>query len=125
MVTMSSSEVALHNLKHAPKVKAPPEADKRAEKVLQNEMVRLLDQRGIFHSRARTDKSTTTRVGLFDFTIYLRGGRYMAVEAKVKGGRLSDSQTALFEEFHQKTGERVKIIWSLQEFKQLLDESPV
>lgn len=118
---MSSSEVALHNLNHAPKVKAPPEADKRAEKVLQNEMVRLLDQRGLFFVRSRMDKATSTRVGMPDFFIFSKLD-YLAVEAKVFGGRLSDSQKALFSEFRGLTGKQVFIVWSLPEFQRLLDD---
>jgi len=97
-------------------------ADTSAETALQKNMVQLLDQRGIFFSRARMDKKTSVRVGMFDFTIYLPNGKYLAVEAKVSGGRLSYFQRKLFTEFWEKTGHVVHIIINLETFRQLLDE---
>ncbi len=97
-------------------------ADHRREEALQKDMVHLLDQRGIFFNRARMDKKTTVRVGMFDFTVYLPTGRFLAVEVKVAGGKLSLFQEKLFTEFWQKTGQVVHIVTSLESFRQLLDE---
>lgn len=91
------------------------------ERVFQTHMVQLLDQRGLFFSRARMDKKTTTRVGMFDFTVYLPNGRYLAVEAKVDGGALSGAQQELFTEFWTKTGQVVHIVLNLEQFRALLD----
>jgi len=60
---------------------------------------------------------------MFDFTVYLPGGNYLAVEAKVKGGKLSPEQSRVFGEFAGKTAHPVHIVWSLEEFRNLLDES--
>lgn len=97
-------------------------ADSRAEKELQTDCVKLLDQRGIFFTRARMDKRTSVRVGMFDFTIYLPNGKYLAVEVKVADGRLSIFQRKLFQEFWDKTGQVVHIVLNLEQFRQLLDE---
>jgi hypothetical protein len=97
-------------------------ADARHEDELQRDIVRLLDQRGLFFSRARMDKKTTVRVGMFDFTIYLPTGKFLAVEVKVKDGKLSMFQQKLFTEFWEKTGQVVHIIMSLEQMRILLNE---
>lgn len=94
---------------------------RKAENILQVQIARLLDQRGIFFSRARMDKRTTVRVGMFDFTIYLPTGKYLAVEVKAPGGTLSQFQEKVFAEFWSKTGQVVHIVFNLEAFRQLLD----
>lgn len=94
----------------------------RTEKQLQEDMIKLLDQRGIFFNRSRMDKRTTCRVGMFDFTIFLPNEKYLAVEAKVAGGALSLFQRKVFTEFWEKTGRVVHIVMDLDSFRKLLDE---
>lgn len=94
----------------------------RLEETLQKDMMRLLDQRGIFFNRARMDKKTTVRVGMFDFTVYLPSGKFLAVEAKAPGGGLSIFQRKLFTEFWEKTGQVVHIVQDLAGFQKLLDD---
>lgn len=92
------------------------------EKQLQSQMCQLMDQRGIFFSRSRMDKKTTIRKGMFDFTVYLPGGKFLAVETKAPNGHLSIFQQKIIKEFQDKTGEQVHIVMDLARFRQLLDE---
>jgi len=104
-----------------PEVRAGKD-QRRQEDELQKHMASLLDQRGIFFSRARMDKKTTVRVGMFDFTIYLPSGRFLAVEAKAPGGSLSIFQRKVFTEFWEKTGQVVHIVSDFEAFRQLLQD---
>lgn len=115
----TSSDITALQMRNKPT--APKDADIRHETELQRDITRLLDQRGIFFARSRMDKRTSVRVGLFDFTVFLPDGRFLAVEAKVKGGSVKPEQQTLFAEFASKTGQQVHVVWNLQEFKQLLD----
>src|SRR5712675_1268540 len=90
-----------------------PMKDHRSERQLQEDMANLLNQRSIFYLRSRMDKKTTLPVGMPDFFIFPSNGRYLAVEAKVQGGELSDDQKRVFDRFWAYTGKVVHIVWNL------------
>src|ERR1700691_6096614 len=116
MPNWTKEQLAIHNAKTAPKPTAPSKADTRSEKELQADMVKLLDQRGIFFVRSRMDKKTSTRVGMPDFVILISERVWIAVEVKVKFGSLSKEQITTFKDIEQKTGQCVEVVWSLDDF---------
>lgn len=93
----------------------------KSEKELQLRCVQLCDQRNLFYIRARMDKKTTTRKGLFDMTVFLPSGKYLAVEFKIADGELREEQKECITEFWNKTGKVVHIIMSVAQFRELLD----
>lgn len=103
---------------------APSSTEKTTdtEKQLQEQMANLLNQRNIFYVRSRMDKKTSLPCGMPDFFIFLPNGRFLAVEAKVAGGSLSDDQKRVFDRFWAYTGQVVHVVWSFQEFVELLNE---
>jgi hypothetical protein len=96
--------------------------DSPTEKELQAHIANLLNQRCIFHLRSRMDKKTTLPCGMPDFFIFLPSGRFLAVECKVEGGRLSDDQKRVFDRFWAYTGHVVHIVWTFQQFVELLNQ---
>ena len=104
-------------------------ADRRSERQLQEQVAALCRQRNLFFIQSRMDKATTVRKGLFDFTIFIPSRILhgtlppfaLAVECKVKGGKISEDQQYVFSDFHTQTGYPVHIIRSLAQFKELLD----
>jgi hypothetical protein len=95
--------------------------DSGSEKQLQDHMANLLNQRTLFYLRSRMDKKTTLPCGMPDFFIFLPNGRFLAVEAKVEGGKLSDDQKRVFDRFWAYTGHVVHIVWTFQQFVDLLN----
>jgi hypothetical protein len=96
-------------------------ADRRAERVLQNEMEGILRQRNLFFVRSRMDKRTSTRRGLPDFIIILHGERALLVEAKVHRGQVSADQAKVFADYRLQTGGVVHLILNLPAFIDLLN----
>lgn len=98
---------------------------KRSEKLLQEQIASLLRQRNLFFIRSRMDKKTSVQKGMPDFVIAIPAqgslARMLLVEVKVKGGKVSDDQLALHREYHEKTDDNVVVVWSLQEFKDILN----
>ncbi len=92
-----------------------------AERELQEQIANYLRQRDLFFMRSRMDKRTTLRKGWPDFTIILHGGLALLVEVKVQGGRFSEDQTKLFQEYFRQTGELVYAVYSFDQFRSLLD----
>ncbi|HEX4646323.1 MAG TPA: VRR-NUC domain-containing protein [Verrucomicrobiae bacterium] len=100
-------------------------ADARAERELQHDMENIMRQRNIWFTRSRMDKKTRARVGTPDFIIVLRGGRALAVEAKVEGGKVSADQEREFHQYFCQTDCQVKVVWNLAQFIALLDGKPL
>lgn len=96
-------------------------ADKRAERQLQKDIANLLNQRNLFFDCLRMDKRTRSATGRPDFYIFLPGGKYLAVEVKVHGGKLTTEQYDFIQLFWDKTQQVVHIIFNLQQFRELLD----
>ena len=94
--------------------------DQRDERTLQFNMRNLLNLAGIFYLTSRMDKKTTMPVGMPDFIIILPGGKCLAVEAKVAGGKVSPEQEEMFRKFERQTGQPVHVVWNLDEFRKLL-----
>lgn len=92
------------------------------EKELQEQLANLLNQRNIFYVRSRMDKKTSLPCGMPDFFIFLPNGRFLAVEAKVEGGSLSDDQKRVFDRFWAYTGQVVHVVWCFNDFVELLNK---
>ena len=69
---------------------------------------------------SRTDQKSTVAVGSHDFTVFLPGGRVVCVEAKAKGGKLSNEQLAWAKELSM-LGHGVHVVFSLEEFKRVVE----
>ncbi len=91
-----------------------------AEKELQRQIEADLNRRELFFVRSRMDRRTSVRVGLPDFLIILPGGFCLAIEVKVQGGVVSDDQKACFTDYWDKTGRIVYIVWSFEQYLEVL-----
>jgi hypothetical protein len=80
-----------------------PEADAkfiaRKEKALQENIARLLTQRGITFFRQRMDRKTSGTVGWPDFTFAIKG-RACAVECKTPEGAITQDQNMIMLALH-------------------------
>ena len=94
-------------------------SDEKLEKVLQEQIASLLRQRGIPFHRNRMDKKTTGTVGWPDFC-FPYNGRFYGVECKIGSNRPSPSQELCLDAI-TKCGGQADVVYSLEQFKSLLD----
>lgn len=87
--------------------------EKEAE--LQEAIIEECRRRGWIALYSRMDKPTTARIGQPDFTIIADNGRVFFIEAKRKGGKLSEEQAALHA-WASRLGHSVHTVYSLNEF---------
>lgn len=93
----------------------------KSERELQSQMSALLTIKGVFFFSNRMDKRPTVPRGLPDFTIIMPNQKAWLVEAKIKGGKLSEAQVKMHEKYAFLTSGTVSVIYSLDEFKSELD----
>jgi len=91
-------------------------AAKIAEKKLQEQCESWLRRNNLFYLRMPMHKPTSIRVGWPDYTLVLPGGRAVLIEIKVAGGRVSEDQKILHEEYQSLTGQKVEIVVNYDQF---------
>jgi len=122
MVTFSYSDVLNHQAKQAKSKPSPSGAAERetGKGGLHEQIMDYCNAQWprwkFIHSR--TDRKSTVAVGSHDFTIFLPGGRVECVEAKAKGGKLSNEQLAWAKELSL-LGHGVHVVFNLEEFKEI------
>lgn len=91
---MSFAEAEAHNAKVARGKKAiePSAEGCDDESELHRQIIDECNRRRWYHVRSRMDKRTTTQKGVVDFIIATSGGITFWIEAKRKGGKLSQDQ---------------------------------
>lgn len=98
----------------------PEEADakaaKIAEKKLQEQCESWLRRNTLFYLRMPMHRPTSIRLGWPDYTIFLPGGRALLIETKVEGGRVSEDQTILHDEYKRLTGQKVELVVNYDQF---------
>ncbi len=98
----------------------------KTEKELQNHCINWLRLHCHCYLQIPFGKKTGIRAGYPDITVFLPGGKVLLVEAKSPaGGELSEEQESFHAEYWAATGETVRVVRSLDEFRKLLTkESP-
>lgn len=90
------------------------------EKKLQQDCENYLRQRDIFYLRMPFGKATGIRCGFPDFAIFIKNYECVLVEMKVQGGRLSEDQEKLHDDYWRQTGQTVKVVTSFAQFVELI-----
>lgn len=75
---------------------APSKFEIKSEKVLQQQIVDHLERNGVVVIRSRTDKKTTTAVGIPDLLFAIKG-RAIAFEAKLPGKKPTEEQAKMMQ----------------------------
>ena len=88
------------------------------EKILQEDIAYWLALEGIWYTRSRMDKRSTTRRGVPDFICCVRGS-FLAIEAKCADGRLSQCQRDEIERIQRSSGEIFAMV--AYNLKQVID----
>ena len=128
MPRMTSSELAIYELKRTKMPRLFPAASKseEREKDLHNQILAECKRRGWIALHGSMAHSTFRTEGEWDFTIL--GTRYAMgheaprtwfIEAKVKGGKLSPAQLAIHAWAH-KLGHTVHVVRSFEEFLEVV-----
>lgn len=104
------------NAFNARRFKQPPASggvEKESE--LQEAIIAEVRRRGWIAFYSRMDKPTTARIGQPDFIVLGDHGRVFLVEAKRKGGKLTEEQLAL-KAWAAKLGHEIHTVYSMDEF---------
>jgi hypothetical protein len=83
------------------------------EKNLQRLVANWLNLQGIYYEQERMDKRTSGKVGRPDFRCCVKG-KFVAIECKAEGCKLTDEQVHEFSRIHMSGGVTL-IAWSLQD----------
>lgn len=97
---------------------APRSKTEISEKKLHDQIIKYAAERGYLLFYSAMDRKTSRRIGEFDFTCCLPGGRIIFAECKVCGRKPSESQLSV-QAWLRKLGHTAEIISSLSEFEQL------
>ena|SRR6185436_13553585 len=109
-----------HEIKRAPKLIAPSQGV-AMESELHAEIIDELKRRRLYFVRSRTDKRTTTQLGVPDFIIAMPNGKTLWVECKRKGNKLSQEQN-ITRHILIASGHRHAVVYSFQEFLNAIDK---
>ncbi len=93
------------------------------ERDLHEEIIRWCDSQWprVKFVHSRMDRPTGMESGIADFILFLPSGRTICVEAKAKGGKLSNEQMAWHKEMAM-LGHHVLVVYSIEEFKILIQQ---
>jgi hypothetical protein len=91
----------------------------RSERELQNQIANYLRQRGLVFCQPAYGRKIHIRIGWPDFTTVVRG-RFVGIEAKAIGGRLTPEQSAVHKSLVEQ-GATILVATSLKQVKECLD----
>lgn len=120
MPNWTQSDHIAQQLRQAPKHRASESVKSvELESDLHAKIIEELKRRRIYFVRSRTDKRTTTQLGVTDFICAMPNGKTLWMECKRKGGKLSQSQN-ITRHILLASGHWHAVIYNMDEFMTLI-----
>jgi hypothetical protein len=94
------------------------------ERVLHDRIAADLRERRLYFVHSRTDKRTTTALGVPDFIIALSGGGVLWCEVKRKGGKLTAEQTVT-KHVLLALGHKYALVFNFEQYQQAIKDAEI